>query len=227
MGNFRGVALYRQGTEVVLVTEMEAGWYRYIHEWGFDADGTIHPRFGFGATANSCTCFAHTHHAYFRFDFDVDGPVNAIYELPLRSAAGGGTPIATEKKIFRNESGPMYYRIRGAKRSYLLYPGTEDGNSDDYGQGDMWFLHWHDGPDPVAAEIDDGHSIFGPTEADLDQFLTGEALKKQDCVVWYHASFVHTPDNPADGRPTPVEGVRPATLSGPEVVGPDLVPVGY
>jgi hypothetical protein len=227
MGNFRGVALYRQGTEVVLVTEMEAGWYRYIHEWGFDADGTIHPRFGFGATTNSCTCFAHTHHAYFRFDFDVDGPVNAIYELPLRSAAGGGRLIATEKKIFRNDSGPMYYRIRGAKRSYLLYPGADDGNSDAYGQGDMWFLHWHDGPDPVTAEIDDGHSIFGPTEADLDQFLTSESLNKQDCVVWYHASFLHTPDNPADGRPTPADGVRPETLSGPEVVGPDLVPVGY
>jgi hypothetical protein len=57
VGNFRGVALYRQGTEVVLVTEMEAGWYRYVHEWGFDAGGTIHPRFGFGATANSCTGF--------------------------------------------------------------------------------------------------------------------------------------------------------------------------
>lgn len=34
-GNFRGVAIYRQGTEVVLVTELEAGWYRYIHEWRF------------------------------------------------------------------------------------------------------------------------------------------------------------------------------------------------
>ncbi|MBD0327519.1 MAG: hypothetical protein ICV68_13870, partial [Pyrinomonadaceae bacterium] len=31
-GNFRGVAVYTQGTETVLVTELTAGWYRYIHE---------------------------------------------------------------------------------------------------------------------------------------------------------------------------------------------------
>src|ERR1044072_4982390 len=33
-GNFQGVAIYKQnngyGTEVVLITELQAGWYRYI-----------------------------------------------------------------------------------------------------------------------------------------------------------------------------------------------------
>src|SRR6266850_6884024 len=32
-GNFRGVAIYVQGLEVVLVSELRAGWYRYISEW--------------------------------------------------------------------------------------------------------------------------------------------------------------------------------------------------
>jgi hypothetical protein len=226
-GNFRGVALYREGSEVVLVTELEAGWYRYIHEWRFDLNGTIHPRFGFGATANSCTCFNHTHHAYFRFDFDVDGTSNSISELPLSATAGGALRITTEQKIFRAGNPAKHYRISGRKRSYLLYPGANDGAADTYGRGDMWFLHWHDGPTSLAAEIDDGHGFFDPTEADLDQFLTGESLRKQDSVIWYHASFLHTPDNPADGRVEPAGGTRGAILSGPEVVGPDLVPDGY
>ena len=37
--------------------------------------------------------------------------------------------------------------------------------------------------------------------------------------------FFHTPDNHADSRRT--NGAKGDTLSGPDVVGPDLVPVGY
>ena len=32
-GNFLGVEVYVEGQEVVLVSEMEAGWYRYISQW--------------------------------------------------------------------------------------------------------------------------------------------------------------------------------------------------
>ncbi len=227
-GNFRGVALYREGTEVVLVTEMEAGWYRYVHEWRFDLNGTIHPRFGFGATANSCTCYNHTHHAYFRFDFDVDGTSNQIYELPLSGKPERNvTRLTTERKIRRTGTAAKYYRIRGGKRSYYLYPGPDDGVADSYAHGDMWFLHWHDGPNNLAAEIDDGHGFFDPTDADLDQFLTGESLLNEDSVVWYHASFLHTPDNEADGRRTGASHSGPRILTGPEVVGPDLIPEGF
>ena len=227
-GNFRGVAVYREGNEVVLVTEMEAGWYRYVHEWRFDLNGTIHPRFGFGGTANSCTCFGHTHHVYFRLDFDVDGTANQIFELPLGARPDRvGNRIATERKLSRNGSAAKYYRIRGGRRSYYLYPGPNDGVADNYAHGDMWFLHWHDGPTNVAAEIDDGHNLFDPTDADLDQFLTGESLLNEDAVVWYHASYTHDPDNEADGAPTGASHSGPRILSGPEVVGPDLVPEGF
>ncbi len=227
-GNFRGVAVYREGNEVVLVTEMEAGWYRYVHEWRFDLNGTIHPRFGFGGTANSCTCFGHTHHVYFRLDFDVDGTANQIFELPLGARPDRvGNRIATERKLSRNGSAAKYYRIRGGRRSYYLYPGPNDGVADNYAHGDMWFLHWHDGPTNVAAEIDDGHNLFDPTDADLDQFLTGESLLNEDSVVWYHASYTHDPDNEADGAPTGASHSGPRILSGPEVVGPDLVPEGF
>jgi len=46
-GTFLGVAIYVQGQEVVLVSEMQVGWYRYLSEWRLCAGGTIRPRFGF------------------------------------------------------------------------------------------------------------------------------------------------------------------------------------
>jgi hypothetical protein len=42
-GNFLGVAVYVDVIEVVLVSEMEAGWYRYISEWRLHPNGTIKP----------------------------------------------------------------------------------------------------------------------------------------------------------------------------------------
>src|SRR5262249_1299436 len=70
-GNFRGLAIYVAGQEVVLVSEMRAGWYRYISEWRLHANGTIRPRFGFAGTQNPCTCNTHIHHVYWRLDFDI------------------------------------------------------------------------------------------------------------------------------------------------------------
>src|SRR5512132_56374 len=70
-GNFRGVAIFVQGQEAVLVSELQAGWYRYISQWRFHVDGTIRPRFGFAAANNPCTCKDHHHHVYWRLDFDI------------------------------------------------------------------------------------------------------------------------------------------------------------
>jgi hypothetical protein len=235
-GNFKGVALYRQGSEVVLVSELEAGWYRYISEWRFDADGTIRPRFGFGAIVNACTCQTHDHHAFYRFDFDVGGTVNSIYELPNKSKPTSSSQpnflhptglISTEKKIFRAGSLMHRYRIRGGDRSYMLVPGQNDGEADAYARGDMWFLHYKTGQTNLQAEIDDGANPVGTTgtEANLDQFLTNESLVNQDSVIWYHASFHHAPDASIDSIPRSSQ--KPLVLSGDHVVGPDLFPENW
>ena len=44
-----------------------------MSSWRLHADGTIRPRFGFGAVDNSCVCETHHHHAYWRLDFDIGG----------------------------------------------------------------------------------------------------------------------------------------------------------
>ena len=46
VGNFLGVGIYVQGQEVVLVSEMEAGWYRYINEWRLAVLRTRKPGWG-------------------------------------------------------------------------------------------------------------------------------------------------------------------------------------
>src|SRR5919199_988090 len=77
-GNFRGVAIYREGQEVVVVSELEAGYYRYVSEWRLHDDGTIRPRFGFSAVQNDCVCNVHHHHVYWRFDFDIGTAENNV-----------------------------------------------------------------------------------------------------------------------------------------------------
>ena len=37
-----------------LISELQAGWYRYISEFWFHEDGTIEPRFKFSSVYNSC-----------------------------------------------------------------------------------------------------------------------------------------------------------------------------
>ena len=222
-GNFKGVAIYRQGTETVLVTEMEAGWYRYINEWRFDDNGTIRPRFGFGATINGCTCSTHYHHVYFRLDMDVDGTSNTVYEIPVNERRSTELPdfiVQTEKKVLRDPNSPKYYRVRGQRHSYLILPGPSDGNSTTptdpaaylaagtrlpFARGDMWFLRYKSGTTPVTNEFDDGINITtgnsstnpwanpNGAEANLDQFLNGESIVNQDLVVWYHATVTHSP----------------------------------
>jgi Cu2+-containing amine oxidase len=234
-GNFRGVAIYREGSEVVLLTEMEAGWYRYIDEWRFDADGTIRPRYGFGAVVNSCTCLTHDHHVYWRLDMDVDGPLNSIHDIGLAARIASRYPtVTTEKKILRTDNPPHYISIRNPAtgRSYSMAPGPKDGTADTYGRGDTWFLRYHSGTTNLTNEFDDGHNSTGPsnTEADLDQFVNNETLTNEDSVIWYHATVRHSPTGfNASVMCIPPGAHAPGSplLSGDNLVGPTLVPQGF
>jgi hypothetical protein len=71
-GNFLGVAIYEHPDgSLRLLSQLRAGWYRYIPEWRFYPDGRIMPLFRFGGVSNSCVCNVHHHHAYWRLDFDI------------------------------------------------------------------------------------------------------------------------------------------------------------
>jgi hypothetical protein len=212
-GNFRGVAVYVAGQEVVLVSELQAGWYRYVSEWRLHADGTIRPRFGFDATANSCVCITHVHHAYWRFDFTVQtSGNNLIFEHndpPLQPGTNVWQPQPFEIKRLRDPAHQRRWRVQNANsgRGYTIIPGANDGTAkgDAYAKGDVWLLRHR------PRQIDD-HPEPDRTEIQIDKYLNRESIHRQDVVVWYGAHFTHDASHEDD-----------AAGHG-HIVGPDLVP---
>ncbi|HEX8180392.1 MAG TPA: hypothetical protein VF525_12670 [Pyrinomonadaceae bacterium] len=218
-GNYRGVAFYKQGDEVVLVSELTAGWYRYISEWGFHADGTISPRFGYGATSNSCVCAGHHHHAYWRFDFDIDGADNRVFE---QRGALNTFPLTTETKRARNAQGMITWLVQNPATgaAYMIRPNENDGlaarDATGYASGDLWLLRYRN------TELDDSATATS-TKAGLDAFIGNEPLDDKDVVIWYGAHFDHLDAANAVNE----RHMTPLTISGEHVHGPDLVPVRW
>jgi hypothetical protein len=215
-GNFRGVAIYAEGDTAVLISEMEAGWYRYITEWRFKANGTIFPRFGFSAVRNSCVCNVHHHHVYWRLDFDIESASNNIAQEFNDPPIFSGIWFTIKYETRRSKSSLLKrkWRIKNASsgRGYTIEPGSNDGNRDSFGVGDIWFVRYHG-----SSEYDDGYNnTFGSADqckAHIDNFLTGESIFKQDIVVWYGAHFTHD--------------VHDTDHAVGHIVGPTLKPINW
>jgi hypothetical protein len=231
-GNFKGVAVYQQdvgnGIEVVMVSELQAGWYRYLSEWRFGTDGTIRPRYGFGATISSCVCDLHVHHAYWRFDFDIVDANNKAFML--ERGRRYLKRLDTETTFFKNIGTNRSLLIQHATgdEAYMLVPNKTDGVVDTFGVSDFWLLRYKSviGGTPLQNEIDDGETCINCTNTTapirIDPFINGESLVGQDIVVWYGAHFVH---NDGGNRLNPERA--PEVLTGTHVIGPDLRPVRW
>jgi Cu2+-containing amine oxidase len=226
IGNFKGVAIYTQNKETVLITELQAGWYRYIMEWRFADDGTIRPRYGFGATNNSCVCIAHNHHAYWRFDFDIVNPNNKIFQV--ERGRKFLQPILTErfqnKNIQTNRS--LLIQNSTGNEAYMLVPNLTDGVVDTFGAHDFWVLRYKSVPGGsfVQNEIDDGRFCCGGTSQGIaiDSWVNNESVANQDVVVWYGAHFIHS-----DGENLVSPDRSGEILTNSHVVGPDIRPIRW
>ncbi len=213
-GNFGGVALWYHDGGLRLVSQLQAGWYRYVSDWHLLDNGTIQPRFGFTAVANPCTCKVHTHHAYWRLDFDILTAGNNVVEEYNNPPIIGGTNWHTKKfeiRRPRDASHQRHWRVRnkGTSVGYTIRPGANDSTADAFGAGDLWVLRYH------GDEIDDGHGFTTDpyqSRADIDKFLTGEPVDGQDVVLWYGGHFVHDEAHPSIGG---------------HIVGPDLIPFNW
>jgi hypothetical protein len=215
-GGFRGVALWLEGDELVVASQLEAGWYRYLSEWRLHRDGTIRPRMGFAAVRNPCTCEPHTHHAYWRLDFDITGAgLNLVQEHNSPTLPGQLAPWHTIRYEVQRPRDPAHqrrWRVRTVRSAhgYAVVPGPDDGTADAFGAGDVWVLAYH------PEELDDGEGFTtDPTRsrAHLDWFVTGELVEREDVVLWYGAHFRHAPGEGADDAP--------------HRVGPDLEPFNW
>jgi hypothetical protein len=218
LGNFLGVAIFVEGQEVVLVSELEAGWYRYISRWRLHADGTIKSRFGFSAVESSCVCSVHHHHVYWRLDLDVgtagNNLVQEFNDPPLSGTTSKWHNLNYEIRRARNPGRNRRWRVKNKPTgdAYDIIPGTHDGiaaNMPDwpFGRGDAWFLRYH------GAEIDDG-AIYTGAEASLDSWVNGESINGKDVVVWYGGHFSHD-----------VNHDEPGEFG--HIVGPELKPVKW
>ena len=211
-GNFQGVALHYEDGELRIVSEVQAGWYRYVSDWRLRDDGVIKPRFGFAGTRNPMTCKPHQHHVYWRLDFDIDGAKADV--VAQRGKLGAATqtdvPVVRETKRRRGPAARSWrIKDKSSGRGYRIVPGPADGTADTYGVADLWLLRYH------KNQYDDGVSVVGGTPADtqvrLDKYLTHESIDGADVVVWYAAHFMHD-----EHDPTPHQG---------HLVGPDLLPL--
>jgi hypothetical protein len=184
-GAFTGVAVEKGATKLVLTTQMQAGWYRYIQKWTFYLDGTIEPRFGFTAITDYCTSKPHNHHVYWRFDFDIDGAANDAIEV--RNFLWTLVPKETSDNYAPKAFRTWRVRDKSSGRGYQVTPGPADGVADAWAVADVWALLYR------SNEIDDGGAIVGPggDAAHLNNYRNGENINGRDVVLWTHAMHRH------------------------------------
>lgn len=220
VGNFLGVGVYVQGQEVVLVSEMEAGWYRYVSQWRLHSDGTISPRFGFGAVnTSSCVCRQHHHHCYWRLDFDIrtssDNVVREFNDPPLSGSSNWHTKHYEIKRP-RDPARKRKWLVENSNtgEGYEIIPGPDDGvatASPDwpFPRGDVWILRYHGG------ELTDGTRATGPPyDGGIDGFRNGELIHNRDVVIWYAGHATHD-----------VQADPPGHFG--HIVGPTLKPINW
>lgn len=224
-GNFQGVAAYIDHGELIVVSEMNADWYRYIMEWRFAFDGTIRPRFGFGAVKNQCVCNVHNHHVFWRLDFDIVQANNKVFRI--ERGRKFLTPLPLEMKQVKSpplNRGLLIQNSNG-NEAYEIIPNLFDGVADTFGVSDMWVLRYRTGgTTPFQQELDDGFNQTTSQNAfiQIDQFINGESIADQDVVVWYGGHFVHS-----DGANIWNPDRSPEHITGDHVVGPDIRPVRW
>lgn len=209
-GNFQGVAFFHDGAELRIVSETQAGWYRYVSEWRLADDGTVKPRFGFAGTKDPMTCMRHNHHVYWRFDFDIGGSANDVVEQvdDLGGIIPENVPIVRETSRRRKGRARAWDVLdKNTRKGVRIVPGEHDGTADAFGVADLWILRHHPG------ELHEGGSMGGKrdTMAHLNRFLNDENVDGANVVVWYAGHFLHDELAPEDHQG--------------HMVGPDLVPL--
>ena len=204
-GSFRGVAIEDYGSELVVTSHMQAGWYRYRMKWHFYRDGRIWPEYSFSAAAATCTEHTHRHQAYWRFDFDLDGSEDERVR-EINPAAGTSVTFTTETtRTWGNPADGVFWEARdsGTDLGYEIHPSSADLAlpADGFSKFDAMILRYH--PD----QFDDGSQNCA---VDTTAFVDGEHVEDEDVVFWYRSGALHDGGNPWEC----------------DLVGPTLRPVG-
>jgi len=194
LGNFNGVAAEKLSDELILTSQFQAGWYRYMMKWRFFLDGRIMPEFGFGAVAASCIAYNHTHHVYWRLDFDIDGAANDHVGIEGSPGSRGGSlpsnTLETEKMAKLTDPHPfngvplvVQDAVTGRGYRILAEKAAMEQPADAFAVGDVWVLKYN------ANEISD-NATGCPTT--LNNYVNATAsVYNQDLVVWVRGGAFH------------------------------------
>jgi hypothetical protein len=171
-GNFAGVAVFKDGDELGLMSQCETGWERDIPEWRLHKNGSIRRLFEFSAMMNSYVDNPHRHHAPWPLDFAIDTPAPCPTSTSSKTSSGHWRPIRREVKQDRDR----IYRPWRVHNSVTEHGGTARGDA--YAHRDVWVLRW------PPNEIDDGASeLTAPSHAKLDDVVNSESVWRQDVVL--------------------------------------------
>lgn len=211
-GTFAGVAVQKLADRLVISSQLKAGWYRYIHEWTFFADGTIAPRMYFTAVANACTGLAHRHNAYWRFDVDLGDSANDVIE---ESSGGMWAPLGEASRKKDTVQPKWRVRDRLSNHAVELTTGGGDNLADTFAAADAWSLAFR------STEIDDGGATTGVDgdKEHIDNYVNGENIAAgADVVLWYRSGSYHAGETAGCDTTGPTMKVRlfsappPATI---------------
>ncbi|HMV70526.1 MAG TPA: hypothetical protein PKA64_27045, partial [Myxococcota bacterium] len=199
-GNFTGVAVYWDAAHAqgVILSELEAGWYRYMSEWRLGADGSLTGRWGFDAVANGCTCNVHNHHASWRLDFQIGSGDDRVEQYD----GGAWALVDQEGERDRDDAGGRLWRVSDpvSGDAVRVEPGPGEDPHDLFSVGDVWVLRAH--PD----EVDDLNLQPRPSvQTYVPAFVDGEPVVDADLLMWWSGHFRHDDTNPAGNLSHTVE----------------------
>jgi primary-amine oxidase len=222
-----------EGTDLVVYSISEIGWYDYVVEYRFSDDGMITPRAGATGslspfqftdpssgwpTGIGSSRFSedHDHNVFWRIDFDVDGhTANTVEQYDF---TGSGTATRTTKKTTITHEAALDY---AAMRWWRVVDPT-DLNSDGHAaswQIDSPMSDSYRGPSPTedfthhdlyitqykaCEKLADNQTTAGCATS-VDKYVNGQKLT--DPVFWVSVDFHHVPrDEDQDPMPTHWQG---------------------
>lgn len=188
LGNFRGVAAQRLPNQLVLTTQIAAGWYRYTMRWTFGLDGALYGWFGFSAVTHPCVSFDHTHHNYWRMDFDIDGArgdsVQIAPPVGVPVPPGPVRTLGREDKKLEDAGLTWLIRDQQTGRGYRFIPGPTVA-ADTFAVADYWFLQYS------ASEITDAGQSGPACAIKFDNFVNAQSVEEDDVVMWVRGGSLH------------------------------------
>ena len=225
-GSFCGVSIYRTPSKMILTTNLQAGWYRYVLKWYFYPDGTFHPEAFFGAVSDPCINNDHVHLIYWRVDMDIESDTPNLVEehnVHKKHEEGMG-PMAiyweTWDNMFletsRNKQldGTRWWRVRNTstQRSYLIYPHeTYKGVNEEEIRvvpqiSDFWLLNYNAANQEETDDGGSGTRYWAHLNNFLNDTITNDVPNPNvDKVIWFSGAALHA-NEAGDPRCHSVQG---------------------